>query len=818
MQTLASDVRYAARQLLRSPGFAAVAVASLALGIGANTAVFSWIDAVLLRPVPGVDDRGLVAFETVTPSGETVTNSYPDFRDYRDRLRLVSGLAMARPNALTVGATGDPDHVERVWGEMVSGNYFAVLSVRPARGRLFLPEEYGDKPDGYPVAVISDGLWRRRFQSDPSIIGRSVMVNSHPLTVVGVAPPAFHGTAPGLAFDLWVPVVMGPRLNGIGEWMLRDRKTRDLRGVARLRPGVAIEQARAEIAGVGRELARAYPYENGGMSATLLPFWQASGPQRWLLVPLEILMAACGALLLIVCANLANLLLARAVGRRKELGVRVALGAGRWRLARQLLTESLLLTALGAVAGVPLALGLGRSLAYLLPPSGLPIRLDLQLNASVLAFTLLLAVGAALLAGVYPVLHACRVDLHEALGEAGRGGSATARTRRTRSLLVVGEVALALVTLIGAGLFARSFESARKISPGFDAGGVLVSQFYLEGSGYSLAQRKQFCQRLRERMQAVPGVAAVAYADSVPLGFAGPSWEDLKVEGYVPRRDENMKIPRNVVAPGFFDLLRVPLLAGRDFTEQDDRQTLQVAIVNRAFAERFFPGRNALGRRFWGWGRWFTVVGVAADSKYLEITEKPRPYFYVPFRQVYREDRAVAFYVRSASRDAGAPLPALRREVQRMDPRVGVYDAMPLAEYIGAALYPIRVAAVLLAALGTWCLALAALGLYGVMAYTVSQRTHEVGIRMALGARSGDVLRLVVGQAMLLVAGGLAAGAAAAFALTRLVRGALIGIGPGDPGVFLGAALMLAAVGALASFVPAQRAAGVDPLVALRHE
>ncbi|MBV8202760.1 MAG: ABC transporter permease [Acidobacteria bacterium] len=813
MDALASDLRYAFRQLRKNPGFAAVAVASLALGIGANTAVFSWIDAILLRPLQGVDDRGLVAFETLPPSGESIDNSYPDFQDYRDHLRLLSGLAMAQPIALGLG---DRDHVDRIWSEMVSGNYFAVLGVKPALGRTFLPEEYGDKPNGYPVAVISDALWHRRFQADPAIAGKVVLVNGHALTVVGVAPPEFHGTMPGLAFDIWVPTVMRPQLIGIAERMLRDRKTRDLHGIARLRPGVRLEQARAEIAGLAREMARANPHENGGISATVLPLGEAAGAQRLLRVPLQILMAACGALLLIICANLANLLLARAVGRRQELGVRVALGAGRARLARQLLTESLLLAALGAVLAVPLSLGLGRSLQSLLPRSGLPFFLSLRLNADVMAFTLLLAVATPLLAGLYPVLDAWRTGVHEALMEGGRGGSATLRTRRTRSLLVIGEVALALITLIGAGLFARTFESARRISPGFDADHVLVSQFYLDASGYSLAARKQFCLRLRERLRSSPGVTGVAYADSVPLGFAGGSWEDLKIEGYVPGRDENMKIIRNVVAPGFFDLLRVPVLDGRDFSEQDDEKALPVMIVNQAFAGRFLAHRQPLGRRVWGWGRRFTIVGVVKDSKYKEITESPLPYFFVPFRQVYREDRAVAFYLRTAG-DPNAAVPALRREVRLLDPKVGVYDAMPLAEYIGAAVYPMKVAAILLGALGAWCLALAALGLYGVMAYTVGQRTHEVGIRMALGARPADVLRMVVGQAMLLVAGGLVAGVVAAAGLTRLIASALVGVGAGDPGVFLGAALMLVTVAALASFVPAQRAAGVDPVVALRQ-
>jgi predicted permease len=808
------DVRYGVRVLLQNPGFTMVAVAGLALGIAVNTTVFSWIDAVLLRPLPGVE-RDIVALEVLTPNGEFVINSYPDYRDYRDHLRLVSGLAVAQPAALSIG---EENSSQRIWGELVSGNYFAVLGVRPVRGRMFSPDEYGDKPGAYPVAVISERLWRSRFRSDPSVVGATLRVNRQELTVVGIAPREFRGAIPGLTFDLWVPVMMGPQLNGIGEWMLRDRKTRNLLGLARLKPGVPLAQVRAEIAGIGRELARLYPQANAGVRPVLLPIGEAHvGAQSLLRTPLRILMVVCGVVLLIVCANVANLLLARSVARRKEFCLRLALGASRSRVARQLLTESLLLAFIGTVLSVPLALALGRSLGYLLPPTGFPLDLNAGLGATLLGFSALVCIAATVFSGLAPALQSARSDLSEAMKEGSRGTSSGGRSHRLRGALVVAEVALAFVAVVGALLFARSFEAARSIDPGFDTDNVLVSQFHLSGAGYSVQQRKEFCLRLRRLVEQTPGVVSAAYADHVPLGFTPAWWEDLVVEGYVPGPSENMKIHRAVVAPGYFDLVRIPLLEGRDFREDDEEKSLPVMIVNQAFARRFFAGRNPIGRKVRGWGQWFTVVGLARDSRYNNVAEAPLPFFYVPFRQVYRADMNIAFYMRTAS-DPNRALPALRAAARSLDPNVGVFDAMPLAEYTAASLYPQKVAATLLGVLGALSLLLAALGLYSVMAYMVRQRTHEVGIRMALGARPGDVLRAVVGRGMLLAAAGLAAGAAGALVSTQLVRGVLVGISPTDPRVFLGAAVFLATVAALASFVPARHATRVDPIRALRHE
>lgn len=815
MATVFHDLRYGFRVLRNSPAFTAVALLTLALGIAANTTVFSWIDAVLLRPLPGAADPGrVVAFETVAPNGDALTTSYPDFRDFRDHLKLAS-ITVAQPNGFSVG---EEDRVERVWGELVSGNFFDVLGVKPVIGRTFSAEEQGDKPGGYPVAVISERLWRARFHGDASVIGRGIRVNRHELTIIGVAPAEFRGTMPGLSFEVWIPYVMAQQLNGVPDWMIRDRKTRNMTALARLKPGVSLEQARAEASALAAQLARMDPYTNGGIGATLLPVWRSHfGAQAALLAPLQILMAVCGVVLLIVCANVANLLLARATSRRKEFSIRVALGAGRGRLGRQVLVETLVLALGAAVVGVPLAMWMSQALGLLLPPTSFPVILDVRLSGGVLLFTVLLSIAAAVVSGVAPAVQSARADVIEDLKEGGRSATPGARSNRMRGLLVASEVALALVALIGAGLFARSFQTARAIHPGFSTDRILMSRFYLPSSGYSVADRKQFCRLLRERLESAPGVTGAAYADMAPLGFEGSWWEDLEVEGYVPRTSENMKISRAVVAPGYFQLLRIPLLDGRDFTDLDDEKSEQVMIVNETFVKRFFAGRNPIGRRVRGWGRWFTIVGVARDAKYNHIAEAPTPYFYVPFRQVYRGDMNVAFFVHTAG-DPRQAVSTVRRAVRSIDPGLAVFDAIPLADYIGASLFAQKVAASLLAALGALALVLAAVGLYSVMAYSVAQRTHEMGIRMALGAQPRDVRRMVLGQGMVLTVAGLAAGALASFAITRIVAGLLVGTSATDPGVFIGAAVFLAAIGALASYLPARRATRTDPVVALRYQ
>ena len=475
MRSLYEDLRYAFRVLRGSPGFTAVAVLTLALGIAANATVFGWIDTLLVRPFPGVAGGGrLAALETVSPSGEYSNTSYRDYRDYRDSLKSFSGLAASLLNAFNVGPADNP---RRIYGEYVSGNYFAVLGVKPVRGRAFLPSEYGDKPGAFPVAVISYRLWRSLFQGDPGVVGRTIRVNRYELTVAGIAPEEFRGTMPGMRMEIWIPMSMAPLLNGQGEWLLEDRGVRQMWVTARLKPGVTLEQANAEVEACARRLAEESPRTSGGFRASLMPVWKAHlGMQTVLLAPLRILMAVCFVLFLIVGANVANLQLARATARRRELSVRMALGAGRWRLVRQLLTESLLLAAMGAMAGIALAAWLGRSLLWMLPPIGFPVEFDFSLNADMLGFTVLLCCAGSLLTGLAPALHSVRSGLMEALKEGGRGGTPGAGQNRTRGLLVVSEVALALVALVGTALFARSFQNARAIHPGFDASNVLFAQ------------------------------------------------------------------------------------------------------------------------------------------------------------------------------------------------------------------------------------------------------------------------------------------------------------------------------------------------------
>ncbi len=810
------DLRYGFRVTLKNPGFTLVAVLTLALGIAVNTTVFSWIDTVLLHPIPGVtDSRTLVAFETLAPNGEHLTTSYADFRDYRDNLKLFAGLAIAQPRALSLG---EDTRAERVWAELVSGNYFEVLGVKPMLGRVFSRDEYGDRQGGYPVAVIGESLWQRKFNRDPNICGRTIRVNRQQLTIVGVVPAAFHGGIAGLAFDLWAPAMMGQSLNLMPDWMLRDRKTRSFIAMARLNPGVTLDQARQELNAVARQLGTQYPATNQGMSATVLPLWQATfGMQSALLAPLRILMAVGALVLLIACANVANLLLARASARQKEFGLRVALGASRYRVIRQMLTESLMLAGFAAVVAVPASAWLSQSLGRMLPPGPFPVSIEISLNADILLFMLAVSAVACFAAGAVPALLATRRDVNESLKQGGRSGAGDGNPKSIRGLLVIAEVALALVAIIGAGLFARSFQTARRIQPGFDARNVLVTQLNLSSAGYKVPDRINFTRRLRERLESQPGVVAVSYADNLPLGYDRGAWEDLAIEGFVAGPSDNMKIYRFLTAPGYFDLMRIPLVDGRDFTEHDDSQSLQVMIVNETFAHRYFAGANPIGRRVQGWGRWFTIVGVAKDSKYQTPTETPQPFFYVPFRQVLREDLPITFLVRTS----GDPLQAasiLRHETSSLDPEVSIFDTMALSDFIAVSLFPQKIAALLLSVLGAVALALAAIGLYSVMAYSIAQRTQEIGLRMALGAKPSDVMALALRGGMSLTAIGLAAGVAASLAVTRLAAGFLVGVNATDPLIFTGAASFLGAVALAACYLPARRATRVDPLVALRNQ
>jgi predicted permease len=784
-------------------------VLTLALGIAATTTVFGWIDGMVLHPFRGAADDGqLAVLETVRASGIADDNvSYAESRDFQDGMRSISGLEL---NQQAPASIGEGENAHSAWFELVTGNYFDVLGVKPVLGRAFARDEYGDRAQAF-TAVISHRLWRNYFQGDPSILGRVVRINRQRVTVVGVAPPEFHGDLAGIAMDGWVAVPLA------GE---RERDARHFKAIVRLKPGVSISEANAEAATVAARLARAFPRTNQGIGARIVPVWKAqSGASGLLAWPMAILGAACGLVLLIACANVANLLLARSAVRQREFGIRTALGATPGRLGRQLVCESLLLAALATLAGLPLALWCENVLLYLVPPTGLPVYFDGHPSARVFLFAALVCLASALLSGLPPVFQSVRRSVVDALKQGGRGETQSGHSRRISGLLVAGEVALALAALVTLGLFLRSLYGLQNTPAGFDHRNVTVCRLFLSTNNYTAGEEQQFSRRLRDRLLAAPGVKGAAYSDSIPLGFGLGKWTDVVVEGYASRPGENLDVHHASVSPGYFDLLKMPLLAGRDFRPEDAEGAPRVMIVNESFARRFFGGRDPVGRRVQIYGRPFRIVGMVKDSKYYSLSETPQPYFYMSFDQVHggSGEGGVALYARTDG-DARGFIPILRREMSAIDPNSAGLTAMPLSDYISAAWFGPRIASFFLAVLGVISMLLAGVGLYGVMAYSVRQRTREIGIRMALGATPEGVLRMVLRQGLLLASSGIAAGLAIALAATPRIAALLYRVSPADPVSIAGAALFLVAVAVAASLIPALRATRIDPILALRQD
>lgn len=825
LEGLAQDVRYGLRSLLSTPGFAAVAVVSLAVGIGANTAVFSLVDKTLIRRLPVSEPDRLVVLSASRGPGVTTNSNYPDFADYRDRNDVFEGLVCYTQRALTVSWGGQ---AERIQAMIVSGNYFTALRVRPALGRGFLPEE--DTTSGtHPVVVLSHRLWQRRFAADPNLVGRPVQLNGHAFTVVGIAPSEFAGTIAGSPPDVYVPIMMmghaspastmdllfGPRSRSLSGW---------LQMLGRLKPGVSREQAATAMNVLGDQIARAHANADGSprVAPTFLLDDGSRGHTtllRDIRFPLQMLMATVGMILLIACANVANLLLARASARQKEIAIRLATGAGRVRLVRQLLTESALLSTLGGGAGLALAASISGLIVRFTPPNNnafSTLTLDSRLDWRMLGFTLAISLATGMLFGLAPALSASRPDLVPALKDEATRSDRKVRRLNFRNLLVVGQVALSVIVLVGAALCVRSLRNWHATDIGFDAANVLVVSADVSLSGYDAERGRQFYSELVERVQRLPGVEAASLATQIALGDGFGAV--MRAEGYVPQPGEDIGSDFNQIGPDYFQVMKIPLLDGREFGLSDTSTTPPVAIVNEAAARRFWPGESPVGRRVIV-GRApdeqiREVVGVVKDSKYRRIDEALRPAVFIPFWQRYRGD--MTLHVRTIG-EPRTLLPAVRREAQAIDPSVPLYNTRTLEEQKGSSLYTSRLAATLLAMFGLVALLLAAVGVYGVMAYTVNRRTREIGIRLALGAQGHEVRRLVMIEGTVVVAIGLAFGVGGALAAARLVEGFLYGVTPTDPIALASAPLLLAVVALLANYVPTLKASRIDPMIAMRH-
>ncbi|HEV2349970.1 MAG TPA: ABC transporter permease [Terriglobia bacterium] len=813
MGNLLQDLRYGLRMLAKNPGFTAVAVLTLALGIGGNSTVFSWVEAVLLHPLTLVRDSGrMVAIETVMPNGEFHTSSYPDYKDYRDASQTFSGMIGFELVAVNTKLESE-EQPQRDWGLLVTENYFDVLGVNAARGRTFHAEDNrGAGSD--PYIVLSDGYWQRRFGADPGVLGKILEINRRAFTVIGVAPRGFNGTIVGITANYWVPMMMQPDVLP-GE-SLTYRAPTFIHLMGRLSPGASLKQAQAELGTIASRLQREYPETNKDVGISVCPVWKAHyGLQDFLLPVLAFLMVVVVLVLLIACANVANLLLARATAREKETAIRAAMGASRMRLLRQMLAESLLLALLGGAGGVFFALWSSNFLVYFLPPAHLPIGLPLGVDSRILIFTLALSMATALIFGLAPAWQTSRPDLNASLKEGGRTSSAGASQHRLRSLLVVAETALAVVLLAGAGLLIRSLRAAEAAGPGFSTGHVLLTAIDLRGSGYTGDQSAAFFLRLLEQIKALPGVKGASLERFVPLWFTGRGYTRPTIEGYTPRPNEDIGIDYNAVGPNYFALMRIPILFGRELADQDRLEKPLVCVINQTMAERFWPGQNAVGHRLNSWDRWWTVVGVAKDVKYHSMNESPEPFMYFPLLQETSTDANILVKTAGDPRGLLAPV---RQKIHALDPSVPILDSDDLAGLLAVSLFANRIAANLAVVLGSLGLLLASVGLYGVLSYLVGQRRHEIGIRMALGARPADVLGLVVKQGMRLVLIGAVLGLGAALAAARLIASLLYGVGSSDPLTFVAVSVVLVAVALLACYLPARRATKVDPMVALRYE
>lgn len=821
------DLRYAVRMLVKSPLFTAVAVLSLALGIGLNTTIFTLVNALLLNPLPVEDPSTLVAqFTTDTKNTARFQSfmgtSYPNYQDHREQNPSYSGLAGYQGVALSLSSNGEP---EQIFGELVTGNYFDVLGVKTVAGRTFSFSAAEDKQLGaHPEVVLSHALWKRRFGADPGIVGKTILINRQSLVVAGVAQENFRGINAIGGPLMWVHISMWPQVTtGAFREFFPDRRALLLNIAGRLKPGVPIGQADASAKTIAQQLEKAFPRENDSRSATLRPLSEATfftpEVRTGVLAAGGSLMLTVGVVLLIACTNVANLLLARAATRQREVAVRLSLGASRGRLIRQLLAESLLLSLLAGVLGLLFAYW-SRDLLWSLRPPFLQVdALALPLDGRVLAFTGLASLLTGLLFGLIPALSASRPDLAVALKDRSNQPSGAHRRFGLRNVLVMAEVALSLVALVGAGLFLRSMQEAQGVNPGFETERLMVLSFDTGAEGYARDKALDFYRQVTERVRALPMVESANVAWVGPL--SGAFQRTVFPEGMDMSDRRNGKLTAlNHVTPGYFETVGIPIRRGRSFGEADREGAPMVAIINETMARNMWPGQDPIGKRFRCFGEsWILeIVGIARDSKYFTLGEAPLPYFYMPLLQ--HDTPQVTLHVRTKG-DPAAAVGTVRTTVQALDPQMPLTNVNTTREVFNQALWAPRMGASMLGVFGLLALLLAAVGVHGVMSYSVTQRTQEIGIRMALGARPGDVIRLVLRQAMFIVGIGAAVGLGGTFAGTLLAQRFLtevLFVKAGDPLAFVGTAGVLAVVALVASYLPARRASRIDPLLALRYE
>jgi putative ABC transport system permease protein len=805
MDTFRQDLRFAVRMLAKNPGLTAVAVLCIALGIGANTTAFSVVNAVLLRPFPYADPDRIVGFHMTNLRKEIDEGepSYLEFLDFREQSTSFTQMAAYGARSLVVAGTEEP---ERVLGAVVSANLFPLLGEQPALGRNFREDE--DRPGAPPVILLGHDLWMRRFGGDPGIVGRTIMVNSAAHTVVGVMKPRFRFPS---EHDAWVP--LGP---------LAFSEARSERGyavLARLKPGMTMERAAAEMETIARRLEKLHPDTNTGWSAMVQSLRDEFANEGMSLVVLT-MQGAVVFVLLIACANVANLFLARATARQREVAVRVAFGAGRWRIVRQLLTESVLVALLGGVLGILLGYWGIRWMEASIPAEDAPpYWIQFTIDRTVLAFTLGVAVLTGLLFGLAPALQAAKAELNETLKEGGRGSGGSVRRNRLRSGLVVGEVALSLVLLVGASLFVRSFLKLQSASAGFSTANLLTMRIYLPGEPYEKPEPKtRRVEDVVRRLEALPGIEAVGVSNTIPLDGGG-SGGSLVLDGRPFPRGEEPSIFWTGVTPHFFRALDVPVLRGRGFTDREGMERSAVALVNETFVKRFFPDTEILGRRFRVQEEaemgWITIVGVVPDFRDNGFNDDLQPGAYLPYP--YLATRSTGLTIRTALDPAQATA-RVREEIRASDPELPMYEVYTMEQVRQQGFWEFRFFGGMFSVFGGIALFLAAIGVYGVLSYSVSQRVREIGVRVALGAQRRHVLRLIVGQGLSLALTGVGCGLLGAFAVTRVIRTLLYNVSPTDPVSFGVIAFLLTAVAWLASFLPANRAMAVDPLEALRNE